>query len=237
MDLSFAGNTAAIGGALCEVKPTRGGRRSGLVDVAGPGGVRSLGGRPNLYPPDLLSSNISRTFSPSNPVCSDGSDASTSGCWWLAHTLPRQEKALASALYARDVPFYLPLVTRKSLSRGRTRVAQIALFPGYVFIRGDDEDRLHVLQTNRVLTVHRAPDGERLRADLQRFYELISAGAPLLPEARLISGERVRVRSGPFRGQEGVVIRRNGKTRLLIAVDYLQQGASLEVDDCLLERV
>jgi transcriptional antiterminator RfaH len=155
----------------------------------------------------------------------------------LAHTLPRQEKALAAALYAREVPYYLPLVTRKSLSRGRTRVAQITLFPGYLFVCGGEEERLSVLKTNRVLTVRRAPDGERLRADLRRFFELISAGAPLLPEARLISGERVRVKAGPFRDQEGVVIRRNGKTRLLIAIDYLQQGASLEVDDCLLERV
>ena len=141
------------------------------------------------------------------------------------------------ALYARDVPYYLPLVTRKSLSRGRTRVAQVTLFPGYVFVCGTEEDRLSVLRTNRALTVRPAPDGERLRADLRRFYELISAGAPLLPEARLIAGERVRVKAGPFRDQEGIVIRRNGKTRLLIAIDYLQQGASLEVDDCLLERV
>jgi transcriptional antiterminator RfaH len=155
----------------------------------------------------------------------------------LAHTLPRQEKALAAALYARDVAYYVPLVTRKSLSRGRTRVAQVALFPGYVFICGNDEDRLRVLQTNRVLTVRRAPDGARLRTDLRRFWSLIAAGAPLLPESRLVTGERVRVKAGPFRDQEGIVIRRNGKTRLLIAIDYLQQGASLEVDDCLLERV
>jgi transcriptional antiterminator RfaH len=159
------------------------------------------------------------------------------GHWWLVHTLPRQEKALAGALYARNVPYYLPLVTRKSLSRGRTRVAQVTLFPGYVFVCGTEEDRLNVLKTNRALTVRPAPDGERLRADLRRFHELISVGAPLLPEARLVPGERVRVKAGPFRDQEGVVIRRNGKTRLLIAIDYLQQGASLEVDDCLLERV
>jgi transcriptional antiterminator RfaH len=157
--------------------------------------------------------------------------------WWLAHTLPRQEKSLAAALYARDVPYYLPLVTRKSLSRGRTRLARVTLFPGYMFIYGGEAERLSTLKTNRVLTVRRAPDGERLRADLRRFHQLIAADAPLLPEATLISGERVRVKAGPFRDQEGIVIRRNGKTRLLIAVDYLQQGASLEVDDCMLERV
>jgi len=113
----------------------------------------------------------------------------------------------------------------------------VTLFPGYLFIYGGEAERLSTLKTNRVLAVRRAPDGERLRVDLRRFHQLIASDAPLLPEATLVSGERVRVKAGPFRDQEGVVIRRNGKTRLLIAVDYLQQGASLEVDDCLLERV
>lgn len=188
--------------------------------------------RPDVFPADLLSRpQLSR------PGILGETDERCAGNWWLVHTLPRQEKALASALYARDVSYYLPVVTRKSLSRGRTRVAQVTLFPGYVFVCGTEEDRLTVLKTNRALTVRPAPDGERLRADLLRFYDLITAGAPLLPEARLVVGERVRVKAGPFRDQEGIVIRRNGKTRLLIAIDYLQQGASLEVDDCLLERV
>lgn len=201
---------------------------------------RAGGGRPDIYPANLLGDvhledgNLGDGDSFS--AASESLDA-VGRKWWLAHTLPRQEKALAAALYARDVPFYLPLVTRKSLSRGRTRVAKVTLFPGYLFVCGGEEERLSVLRTNRVLTVQAAPDGDRLRADLQRFYRLIAADAPLLPEARLIAGERVRVKAGPFRDQEGVVIRRNGKTRLLIAVDYLQQGASLEVDDCLLERV
>jgi transcription antitermination factor NusG len=126
---------------------------------------------------------------------------------------------------------------RKSLSRGRTRVARIPLFPGYVFVYGGSEERLHVLKTNRALTVREVSDGESLRTDLLRFAGLIHLGAPLVPEARLVAGNRVRVKAGPFRGQEGIVLRRDGKTRMLIAVNYLQQGASLEVDDCLLEYV
>jgi transcription antitermination factor NusG len=205
------------GSALLAVEPCQRDRPRGSVI-----GRRSVDARPCLHPVDLLS---------------DRGTAVENRSWWLAHTLPRQEKALAAALYSRDVGFYLPLVTRKSLSRGRTRVAQIALFPGYVFVCGTEDDRLSVLKTNRVLTVRSVPDDARLRRDLLQFAEMIALGAPLLPEAKLTAGERVRVKSGPFRDQEGTVIRRNGKTRLLIAVDYLQQGASLEIDDCLLECV
>jgi transcription antitermination factor NusG len=102
---------------------------------------------------------------------------------------------------------------------------------------GDEEDRLSALKTNRLITVQRVPDGEQLRGQLLRLSELIALGAPLVRESRLIAGERVRVKSGPFRDNEGIVLRRNGKTELLIAIDFLQQGAALEIEDCLLEPV
>jgi len=182
---------------------------------------------PDLFPEGLLSPPVSNAHL-------DGND---NRCWWLAHTRPRQEKAVAAAIRERGVGYYLPILNRKCHSRGRTRIARITLFPGYLFAWGDENDRLHVLKTNRVLTVRQVPDGEQLRRDLLRFSELIAMGAPLVPESRLVEGDRVRVKAGPFRDTEGVVLRRNGKTELLISVDFLQQGASMEIDDCMLEPV
>jgi transcriptional antiterminator RfaH len=182
----------------------------------------------DLHPTDLLSSVEFRSVSTKGP-----SDAG----WWLAHTRPRQEKAAAADFLARDVAFYLPLLSRTSVSRGRPRLAREPLFPGYVFVYGDGEDRLTALKTNRLLTVQHVPDGERLRGELSQFAELIAAGARLTRESRLVAGERVRIKAGPFRDIEGVILRRNGKTELLVAIDFLSQGASLEVDECMLEPI
>jgi transcription antitermination factor NusG len=182
-----------------------------------------------LFPSNLL-------VSPSSS-CSEDDDSARRADWWLAHTLPRQEKAVAMALRGQNAGYYLPLVNRKSLTRGRTRLARIPLFPGYVFICGDQETRLGALKTNRLLTVQPVPDGEALRLQLLRFANLIAMGAPLVRESRIAAGERVRIKAGPLRGTEGVVLRRNGKAKLLIAIDFLQQGASFEIDDCMLEPV
>jgi hypothetical protein len=38
-------------------------------------------------------------------------------------------------------------------------------------------------------------------------------------------------------GLEGTVLARHGRTRLLVAVDFLQQGASVDVEDCFLEPI
>ena len=48
---------------------------------------------------------------------------------------------------------------------------------------------------------------------------------------------RVRIRSGPLTGLEGLVIRRRGQDRLLVAVEFLQQGASVQIDDFEVERI
>ena len=123
---------------------------AGVALVAGRSSDRLDASRtsPDLYPADLLTRQYSS--SETDRVCANS--------WWLAHTRPRQEKAVAAALYLREVAYYLPLVTRKSLSRGRTRMARIAVFPGYVFVQGGDEERLKVLKTNRVLTVRAVPN-------------------------------------------------------------------------------
>ena len=54
-------------------------------------------------------------------------------------------------------------------------------------------------------------------------------------EAKLEAGQQVRVKSGPFASVEGTVLRRQNKTRLLVSVRYLQQGASVLLEDCDLE--
>jgi transcriptional antiterminator RfaH len=47
----------------------------------------------------------------------------------------------------------------------------------------------------------------------------------------------VRVRTGPLRGFEGQVMRRHGSQRLVVAVRFLNQGASVELEDVDLETI
>jgi hypothetical protein len=41
----------------------------------------------------------------------------------------------------------------------------------------------------------------------------------------------VRIRTGPLAGMEGVVVKRRGGDRLLVVVKFLQQGASIQIED------
>jgi len=51
----------------------------------------------------------------------------------------------------------------------------------------------------------------------------------------LQTGQRVRIRSGPFRGSEGAVVDCREADRLLIAMDGVQRGVYLRIDKSLVD--
>ncbi len=160
----------------------------------------------------------------------------TQARWFALYTLSRQEKLLMRKLRGMEVPFYGPTISRRYRSpAGRIRVAYEPLFSNYVFIHGDDTQYYAALTTNCVSRRLEVSDGPQLTFDLQSICRLIELGQPLSPEARLMKGDPVRVRSGVFAGFEGMVIRRKNEIRLLVAVDFMEQGVSVLLDDCQLE--
>ncbi|MGA2066659.1 MAG: transcription termination/antitermination NusG family protein [Thermoguttaceae bacterium] len=157
--------------------------------------------------------------------------------WLVAYTKPRQEKALSRELFRQQIPFYLPLV-RKTIYRPRRKLySHTPLFAGYVFLFASEAERTRTWTTNRVARLLQVADGSRLVGDLRQLRQLISSNAPLTVESRLAPGDRVRVRNGPFAGIEGTVLHRRGTTRLLVSINFLQRGASVEIDDFLLEPI
>ncbi len=59
----------------------------------------------------------------------------------------------------------------------------------------------------------------------------------LAVEERLAVGRRVRVTEGSMAGLEGTVVTQHRARRLLIAVDFLQQGVSVAIDDFMVEPI
>jgi transcription antitermination factor NusG len=179
-----------------------------------------LQSEPDLYPDSLF------TMGP------------PSGQWWALYTMSRREKELMRRLRDLEVAHYGPVIPCSYKSpNGRRRTSHLPLFSNYVFLCGTEEQRVQALTTNCISRVIEVPDPAGLYADLKELKELIAVGAPLAPEARIESGDRVLVKTGAFEGKVGTVIRRQGRMRLLVMVNFLQQGASVDIDDCDVERI
>jgi len=174
-----------------------------------------LGLEPFVYPEGLLES-ASATANP--------------GRWWALHTRPRAEKALARQFLDYSVPFFLPVYQNQWRNRGRLFRSYLPLFPGYVFLHGDDDTRIAALETNLVAHVLPGDDQRQLHADLHRVYRLITTGARITPEDRLEPGDQVEIIKGPFAGLEGKLIRRGTQLRLFVEVQFLRRAVSAEVE-------
>jgi len=156
--------------------------------------------------------------------------------WYAMYTMSCREKELMRRLRAMDIAHCTPLIARRTHSpQGRIRTSHVPLFSSYVFVCGNDFHRYDALTTNCVSRDLPVADGLQFATDLRRIKQLIDLGHPLTPERRMSTGTPVRVLSGPFRNFEGMVIRRENETRLLVALRFMQQGASVRLDECQLE--
>jgi transcription antitermination factor NusG len=154
------------------------------------------------------------------------------GQWWAMYTLARREKELMRRLRGLEIPFYSPLVHKRTRSPGgRVRESYVPLFASYVFLYGTQQQRYQALTTNCISRSLSVPDPEGLTHDLRQIRRLIELDAPLTVEARIEPGRRVRVRSGSMAGLEGTVTKRRGRDWLVVAVEFLQQGASVLLED------
>lgn len=181
-----------------------------------------LPAEPDLYPDGLF----------------DDDSATAAGRSWLVlHTKPRQEKSLARGLRSAGVPFYLPTIRRRSRVRGRVVSAHVPLFAGYLFLLGTREDRLAALTTNRVVRTLPVGDQALLWHDLRQVRRLIVSGAAITPEDRLGPGAAVEVTHGPLAGLRGTIIRTATGRRFVVQVDFIQRGASVLLDDCVLQPI
>lgn len=178
----------------------------------------------DIFPPDLLSNS---------QLLADEQRS-----WWCIYTMARREKDLMRKLASLSIPFYAPVIPKRYRSNaGRLRTSYIPLFPNYVFMLGCQQQRYQAMQTNAISKYSVVEERDRLVNDLRQIHDLIQAEIPLTPESQLEAGNPCRIKTGPFQGYEGIVVRRDGKTKFLISVQFLEQAVSMEIDEGLLEPI
>jgi transcription antitermination factor NusG len=173
-------------------------------------------------------------------VSSKVSDRGTSVPHWYAlYTNPRHEKVVAKQLKERCVENFLPLYRTWHRWKDRRKQVELALFPGYVFVRIEEQNKLQVLKTpgavnlvsfNGKLAALPEPEIQALRNALDN--EVCAEPYPFLRV-----GRRVRVVRGPMAGAEGLLARKKDKYRVVISVEVLMRSVALEIDGTDLEAV
>ena len=159
--------------------------------------------------------------------------------WYALYANTRHEKVVARQLEERRIETFLPLYRTWHRWKDRRKQVELALFPSYVFVRIEEEDKLRVLKVPGVVNVvsfngRMAALPEREIAALRHALENNIYAEPC---PYLCVGRRVRVVRGPMEGAEGILARKKDKCRVVISVDVLMRSVAVEVDGADLEAI
>jgi transcription antitermination factor NusG len=116
--------------------------------------------------------------------------------------------------------------------KDRKVLVKVPLFPGYVFVqpRADQFEKIRYVPGSCGLVIAGSRPAAMPDRDLEAVKILVRSGASLATNPRLFPGQRVEVRSGPFMGIQGELIRVNAQERLVINAHLLSSSVSVEVD-------
>ena len=152
--------------------------------------------------------------------------------WFAIWTRSRHEQVVREQLGRKGIEAFLPTVTRWSRWKDRKKEVAWPLFPGYCFARFAPANSLPILKSTGVVKIV-SFDGVPApipASQIESIRQLIETDLQFDPCPLIREGMLVEVVHGPLRGVVGRLVRKGTHARLILAVDLIGQGISVEVD-------
>jgi transcriptional antiterminator NusG len=152
--------------------------------------------------------------------------------WYAIWTRSRHEQIVRDQIEQKGFDAFLPTITRWSRWKDRKKQIDWPLFPGYCFAKIGVADRLPIMKCTGVVNIvsfngeiASIPDHE-----IESIRQLIETNLQFDPCPLIREGMLVEVVHGPLRGVVGRLVRKGSHARLILAVELIGQGVSVEVD-------
>jgi transcription antitermination factor NusG len=153
--------------------------------------------------------------------------------WYAVYTWAHHEKRVAEQLEQRQLRNFLPLYRATHRWKDRRKEVELALFPSYVFVQLSLQYRLRVLEIPSVvhLVSFQGKPAPLPEDEIEKLRQGVNGRVRMGPHPYLQAGQRVRVRSGPVAGLEGILVRRKEGARLIVSIEILMRAVALEIDE------
>lgn len=154
--------------------------------------------------------------------------------WCLIQTRPRNEKWSCRNLATAGVKIYLPLLTKVETHHRSRRETKLPMFPGYLFGCADGVEEELIRRCRCVWNMRRLSEAEeeQLLCDLKavRLCELESAAHRMTVNPGLRSGDPVLIKTGAFKNQRAIVVRRVDALSVIINLEFLGRSIDIRFD-------
>jgi len=160
--------------------------------------------------------------------------------WLVIYTRPRWEKRVDQKLQEQGIESYCPVRKVESQWADRKKVVEFPIFCSYIFVKVNLKEELKVRETLGVLNfiyfmgkpaVVKQNEIEEIKYYLQTTNDL-----EVISLSDLSVGDRVMIKNGAMKKQEGSVVKISGRTVLMV-FDNLNCAVVTKVDIANLKSV
>jgi transcription antitermination factor NusG len=159
--------------------------------------------------------------------------------WFALRVRSRCEKLAAKDLTNRGYEVYPASAPQRRVWVDRIRTVEMPMFPGYIFARFNPSQGSKVLTAAGIVSI--VGFGTRYcpveDAEIEALRIVSRSGVEVMPERQVHLGSRVRIRYGPLRGLEGVLMQVKKLHRLVVSVGLLNRSIAVEIDNLMIEPV
>ena len=164
-------------------------------------------------------------------------EAMSEPAWFVAHTRPRREKKVKQYCDREGVFAMLPCYKAVHRYQRKTVTFEKPLFPGYVFLKLQNEQRQRAFQSDDIANLLVVHDQQLFSHQLEEILIALDSDLEVFLAPQIGVGAKVKVKSGPLRGMDGTVEERYGMTTVLLRLDFIGQAAAVKLQADELELI
>lgn len=151
--------------------------------------------------------------------------------WFVLFVRCNHEKRTAHRLAETQVEHFLPCYLSRRQWKDRRVTLEMPLFPGYLFVRLPFVERSRVLTLPNVVSLVGGKNSPSVVSEDEiHWIRLGIDHGNAMPHPSPAVGQRVRIISGALSGLQGVLMRHQNGTRVVICLDSISRSFIVEVD-------
>jgi transcription antitermination factor NusG len=151
--------------------------------------------------------------------------------WYVAYTFPKAEKKAQSKLAVIGIQSYLPMHQTLRNWSDRKKKLVVPLFPNYLFVHISDKKRHETFSVKEIVR-YVSFEGKPATINdsiIDSLKNILKEDIDVTVESFFKAGDPVIITRGPFMGTEGIIVNRNGKSRLIIQIASLQCSVAINI--------
>lgn len=146
--------------------------------------------------------------------------------WYALYTKPRSEFRAAEQLDVTKIIYYLPTVTSIKQWSDRKKKITEPIIRGYIFINADEKERLLALEQYSIVrcVTERGKPAVIPEWQIMNLMKMLEYEGDFFVMNKLIPGQRIKIKDGPFMGVEGVYTESENDKMIAVSIELLNRS-------------